>query len=157
MAQVIKAPCVVSNNKPALFLAGTIDNGFSTDWQSTIPTKLSELDILILNPRRDDWDSSWQQTISNPDFREQVEWELDGLENSKVVLMYFAAQSKSPITLLELGLVAKSKKIVIACPQGFWRRGNLEVLAKRYDIPLYESLNDAIEYVKGLFKERELN
>jgi hypothetical protein len=35
--------------------------------------------ILVLNPRREDWDSSWIQSIDNPQFREQVEWEIYAL------------------------------------------------------------------------------
>ena len=34
--------------------------------------------------RRDDWDGTWAQESSHPRFREQVEWELDGLERRRV-------------------------------------------------------------------------
>jgi len=145
MAIVVKPPIRVEwNTNKSVFLAGTIDNGQSIDWQSSVEKSLSDLDILILNPRRDKWDSSWKQSINNPMFKEQVEWELDGLERVNQIFIYFAAHSKSPITLLELGLHASKENVTIVCPQGFWRRGNIEVIAYRYNIPLYETLSEGI-------------
>merc|ERR1712038_1735632 len=78
--------------------------------------------LLILNPRREAWDSSWEQSIDNPQFRNQVEWELDALESSDVIVMYLVPDTKSPISLLELGLFAKSGKMICCCPDGFWRK-----------------------------------
>lgn len=70
------------------------------DWQSEVERGLAAVDCLVLNPRRDDWDSSWEQSIQNAQFRAQVEWELEGLERATVVAMYVAPDSKAPITLL---------------------------------------------------------
>src|SRR5262249_13162647 len=55
---------------------------------------------------------------------------------------------KSPITLLELGLFARSGKLVVCCPVGFWRRGNIEVVCARYGIPLVDSLKALIDLVR---------
>jgi len=60
------------------------------------------------------------------------------LKQATEVLVYFAPGSQSPITLLELGLHAASGKVTIVCPPGFWRRGNVEIVADKYNIPLYE-------------------
>ena len=145
MATVFKPPMPpLIGEKKSVFLAGTIDNGKSADWQADVEVALADLDIAILNPRRNDWDSSWEQTIENEEFRVQVEWELDGLEQVDSILMYFAPNSLSPITLLELGLFARSKKVILISPSGFWRRGNLEVVANRFNIPLYDNLEEGI-------------
>ena len=48
-------------------------------------------------------------------------------------------ETKSPITLLELGLHVRGGKLIIGCPPGFWRRGNIEVVAARYGVPLHET------------------
>src|SRR5687768_13327093 len=40
-----------------------------------------------------------------PKFREQVEWELAGLERADLIAMWFAPDTKSPITLLDRGRV----------------------------------------------------
>jgi hypothetical protein len=79
------------------------------------------------------------QSIDEPMFREQVEWELDGLERADLIAMWFAPQTKSPITLLELGLTARSGRLLVGCPDGFWRKGNVEVVCARYGVPLATS------------------
>jgi hypothetical protein len=62
-----------------------------------------------------------------------------------MIVMYFSPETKSPISLLELGLYASSGKIHVICPDGFWRRGNVEIVCNKYNIPLYETLNDFVE------------
>lgn len=130
----------------SIFLAGTIDMGNSVDWQKKLEGELThpKKDFYIFNPRRDDWDSSWEQTIENDNFREQVEWELLALDVCEVIFMYFTPGSQSPITLLELGLYAQSKKIIVCCPKKFWRSGNVEIVCKRFGIPFYHDLDWAI-------------
>ncbi|WP_372365398.1 nucleoside 2-deoxyribosyltransferase domain-containing protein [Candidatus Uabimicrobium sp. HlEnr_7] len=149
MAQIIKAPQKVEwSNKKSVFLAGSIDGGASVNWQITAENALKDLDILVFNPRRDDWDSSWKQSIEDPQFKEQVEWELDQLDSATHILMYFAPDGKSPITLLELGLHAVRDNIVLVCSKNFWRRGNVEIVAARYNIPLYENLEQGLEVLR---------
>ena len=75
---------------------------------------------------------------------EQVGWELDMLDAADVVVMYFAPGTKSPVSLLELGLCARSGKLKVCCPEGFWRRGNVEMVCRRHRIPLFETLDDLI-------------
>lgn len=118
--------------------------GEATDWQSKLVAHLDQvarLDLVILNPRRADWDSSWEQSIECREFREQVQWELSAQETADVIAMYFDPQTKAPITLLELGLFAASGKVIVCCPAGYWRRGNIEVVCDRYDIPLLNTLD----------------
>jgi hypothetical protein len=121
---------------PTIFLAGSIEMGTAGDWQNELVTALGSRNVMILNPRRDEWDASWQQSIDEPKFREQVEWELDGLERADLVAMWFEPATKAPITLLELGLTARADKLVVGCPDGFWRKGNIEVVCDRFGIPL---------------------
>lgn len=113
--------------------------GAASDWQSDLVAALGTRDVTILNPRREDWDATWRQSIDEPKFREQVEWELDGLDRADLVAMWFAPDSKAPITLLELGLTARADKLVVGCPDGFWRKGNIEVVCARFAIPLATS------------------
>ena len=125
-----------------VFLAGSIEMGSAADWQAALTVDLAAhlADqagyVVMLNPRRDAWDASWRQTIDEPRFREQVEWELDGLERADVIAMWFAAETRAPITLLELGLHARSGRLVVGCPEGFWRKGNVEVVCARFGVPL---------------------
>jgi hypothetical protein len=105
-------------------------------------------DVVILNPRRDEWDASWKQVKSNKNFRQQVEWELEGLEAANIILMYFDPATKSPISLLELGLFHKCN-IHIVCPSGFWRKGNVDIVCDRYNLPQYSSLTKALKAIKS--------
>jgi hypothetical protein len=129
----------------SVFLAGSIEMGSAEDWQKKISDKLINLGYTVFNPRRDDWDSSWVQEFENPQFYQQVNWELNSLDQSDMIVMYFSPETKSPISLLELGLYASSGKIHVICPDGFWRRGNVEIVCNKYNIPLYETLNDFVE------------
>ncbi len=134
MATIIKPPTVIHGGH-ILFLAGSIEMGKAERWQERVEEALSGVsDLLILNPRRDDWDASWKQSIDNAQFREQVEWELAGMDRADVIAMYFAPGTKSPITLLELGLQARSDKLVVFCPDGFWRKGNVDVVCRRHGV-----------------------
>lgn len=80
------------------------------------------------------------QSIHNPQFREQVEWELDAQERATVIAMYFDSQTQAPITLLELGLFARSGKVIVCCPPGYWRRGNVEIVCARHHLPMVDDL-----------------
>ncbi|XXY54885.1 nucleoside 2-deoxyribosyltransferase domain-containing protein [Sorangium sp. So ce269] len=134
---------------PRLFLAGSIDNGQAEMWQASVAQALADLDVVILNPRRERWEPDWAQSLDNPSFVEQVEWELRGLEEADVILMYFAAGSKAPISLLELGLFGRSGKMHVVCPEGFWRKGNVDVVCERYAIPRYATLPEGLRAVRG--------
>jgi hypothetical protein len=136
---------VYSDKSVKVFLAGSIEMGKAEDWQSMIPQLFKDRnDLTFFNPRRDDWDSSWEQRESNPEFNYQVNWELDHLDKADLIFMYFSPETKSPISLLELGLYAKSGKMVVCCPDGFYRKGNVDIVCSRYDIPVYNTLDAAI-------------
>jgi Nucleoside 2-deoxyribosyltransferase like len=146
MATILKPPApLILDDRPSLFLAGSIEMGRAESWQAAMEAALADLDILLLNPRRDEWDDSWVQSIHNPQFREQVEWELSAQERAALIAMYFAPDTKAPITLLELGLFARSGKVIVCCPEGFWRRGNIEVVCARYKVLLLDDLSALID------------
>lgn len=77
----------------------------------------------------------------------------------------------SPISLLELGLLAgemgvrregkgeKDKgKLVVCCPEGYWRRGNVQVVCERYGVVLVETLEEmqaeCVKRLRGEVKRR---
>ena len=129
-------------SKKSIFLAGSIEMGLAEDWQRELGDWLIDKNYNIFNPRRSDWDSSWIQTYEDPNFNQQVKWEMNALEKAEYIIMYLDPQTKSPISLLELGLHAASKKLFVVCPDGFWRKGNVEVDCSIYDIPLFNSLEE---------------
>jgi hypothetical protein len=149
----IKAPDYVPHfgyKRPSLFLGGSIEMGNAPDWQRKVVELASDTNWTILNPRRDDWDSSWEQSIHNDKFREQVEWELTALDRAEKILLYLSPDTKSPISLLELGLHAQSHKLIVVCPQGFWRKGNVDIVCVRYNIQMSYSLEKAVSYLRNL-------
>lgn len=134
------------NDKHAkIFLAGSIEMGKAEDWQAVIPELFKDRQNLVFfNPRRDDWDSSWEQKESNPQFSGQVNWEMDKLDECDIIFMYFSPETKSPISLLELGMHAASQKMIVCCPDEFWRKGNVDIVCSRHNIPVYNTLEAAI-------------
>jgi hypothetical protein len=151
MAQVLKppAPLVFDDARPSIFLAGSIEMGAAEDWQRQVEHALRDLEVVLLNPRREEWDASWVQALDNPPFRAQVEWELEGLERASLVAMYFAPSTRAPVTLLELGLCARSGRLLVCCPPGFWRRGNVEVVCARYRVPLVDGLAELVRLLRA--------
>lgn len=141
----------------SIFLAGSIEMGVAEDWQARIPKLFEDRDNLVFfNPRRDDWDSSWEQKESNPQFNYQVNWEMDKLEEADIIFMYFSPETKSPISLLELGAFLKSDKMmIVCCPEGFWRKGNVDIVCSRSFVPLYNTLEGAIGALRTALKNVE--
>jgi hypothetical protein len=150
VARVLKppAPLALDEGTPSVFLAGSIEMGRAEPWQASVEAALADLPVTILNPRRDEWDASWEQSIHNPRFRGQVEWELEAQERATVIAMYFDPATRAPITLLELGLFARTGRVLVCCPEGYWRRGNVEVVCARYGIPLAAELSGLVRGVR---------
>ncbi len=127
-----------------MFLAGSIEMGAAEDWQARAARGLADLDVVLFNPRRDDWDSSWDQSEHDPRFRAQVQWEMDALERATVIIFYFAPGTRAPITLMELGLHARGGRALVCCPDGYWRKGNVDLVCERYEVPRAGSLEELL-------------
>jgi hypothetical protein len=132
----------------SIFLAGSIEQGTASQWQQEVIAAVEghplHGTVTVFNPRRTQWDASWSQTDDNPEFVEQVNWELDQLWRSDITFFFFDPSTKSPITLMELGIVAGSGKrddVIVVCPPGFWRRGNVQILCARNNIQVHDDLD----------------
>ena len=149
-ANVILPPSRVrpAPSHTTIFLAGAIDNGQAVHWQKQVTNRFQWYpNACFYNPRRDDWDASWVQSWDNPQFAEQVEWELDKIEDADHIFMYFPEKSVAPITLLEFGYIIGRcpTKLIVAAEPGYWRRGNLEVVCRRNKIELLSTLDQGID------------
>jgi hypothetical protein len=149
---VVLAPNRVdlSGKGRSIFLAGSIDKGEGdgVDWQTKITNKLSNLPVTILNPLRLDWDSKWKEDISFEPFREQVEWEQDMLEAADVIALYLSPRTEAPISLLELGLFARSGKLLVACHPRYLKRGNVQIVCQRLQVELVDTIDQLVERVE---------
>lgn len=141
-----------ADKQVVVFLAGSIEMGAAKEWQqqaielfhSMIPEE-QQSDYIILNPRRPDWDSSWKQEYEDPQFYQQVKWELKGLQEADHVLVYFDPATKSPVSLLELG--AFNYKAIVICPNGFWRKGNVDIFCEEFNVKQVPDLKSAVEFI----------
>ena len=127
--------------------------GNAEDWQHTVETRLSDEDVILLNPRRDDWNKEWKPVSTDTHFRNQVEWELNALEKADIIIMFLAPGSQSPVSLLELGLYARTHKLMVVCPEGFWRKGNVDIVCEKYGIETYSDLHILLEALKGKIRK----
>ncbi len=153
MAKVYYAPeklPVRSDN--SVFLAGSIEMGDAENWQDKAIKYFQKGTIVnsVFNPRRSDWDSSWKQEYENDHFFRQVDWELNALMESTWVIVNFVGGTKSPISLLELGLMIDksaqyNSKVIVACPKDFWRRGNVEIVCDWFGVQMYEDLDTLLK------------
>lgn len=148
---VIKPPTPLDNisgtASVSIFTAGSIDMGQAEDWQAEFEQRFKTYDINVFNPRRDQWDPNWEQSINNPVFAEQVNWELDGLDKADIIALYFGPTTTSIISMMELGMFASSGKIIAYCPDQFWRRGNVEVCASRNPIVVTNDIEQWYQYI----------
>lgn len=143
-------------SRPSIFLAGSIEMGKAVDWQSPATDFFMDLCGIIYNPRRKDWDSSWQQSIDHPEFNGQVNWELDYIAESEFIFFVFDPNTQSPITLMELGIAASTKpaSTVVCCPNGYWRKGNVDIICDRNNITVTENFNDALDKMGSLISAK---
>lgn len=151
----IKSPTELTFSGLSIFLGGSIEMGTAEDWQSQLTKELTEFDIVLLNPRRDDWDSSWVQSIHNAQFKEQVNWELDAMDCADLIVFYFDPNTKSPITLMELGLHVQNSRVIVCCPDGFWRKGNVEIICDRYEVPLCNTFDELALMTKTFIRNQK--
>ena len=121
-----------------VFLAGTIDMGNSRDWQADLYNHFAQSDgrYRLFNPRQEKWDPTRPGEMDY-----QVRWELNHLEEADLILMYILGTSKSPISLLEMGLHARSGKMVVICEDDFYRYDNVRITCDYYGVPLYNDLD----------------
>lgn len=121
--------------------------GSAPDWQPIMENAIEN--ALIMNPRRHDWDSSWVQSKENAQFNQQVTWELFHLEKADWIVMYFAPGTISPISLLEFGLHVKGGKLLVCAPEGYQRKGNVDITCERYGIRQFETLEQITDFLNS--------
>lgn len=64
-------------------------------------------------------------------------------EKADVVVVYFHPATDAPISLLELGLCASTnKKTIVMCPEGYKKRGNVQIVCERHQIEIVESMGE---------------
>lgn len=138
--QVIKPPTDLwelhDNETLTIFAGGSIEQGAAAMWQDDLNRLLEPISGNIYNPRRDNWDASLEQRISNPQFLEQLEWEYLAMELASKLFFYFDPNTKSP--------TVDPDDMTVVCPDGFWRKGNVEFICNKFDITVFNDFNAGV-------------
>lgn len=161
-------PPKIGSNSISMFLAGSIEMGAAEMWQDEIAEYVRTIadvnieEIHIYNPRRDNWDKDWKQSEDNPNFVKQVEWELEQIQRSDIVAFYLQPGTNSPISLLELGIVsndafAMRKHVIVLCPEGFHRKGNVDITAMWFDMTRAKNMDDFKEKIRLAIQDIQFN
>jgi Nucleoside 2-deoxyribosyltransferase like len=141
----IEAPNRVYNtSKKSIFLAGTITED-PTNWQQLLVEALKDFDIVIYNPRRAKF------PMDDPSAAlEQITWEYEMLNSASMISFYFAPDTISPITLLELGrFLMTQKPLAIGVAPTYKRKQDVEIQTRlaRPEVPIVYSLKNLVEVV----------
>lgn len=127
----------VKTNIIKIFLGGTIDSGKSEDWQKKICIKYYDDErIVIFNPRRDEWPKEHSDEVIK-----QIKWEHKRMDESDYIIMNILPDSKSPISLMEIGMYNESNKLLVFCTEKFYRYDNVKIVCEKYNIPLFNTNN----------------
>ena len=126
-----------------IFLGGTIDNGDSFNHQEALISELKKSEathpLCVYNPRR----KEWNKNASKEEMDEQINWELYHLNRADLIVMNILPNSKSPISLMEIGLFARDKKMIVFCNENFYRYENVKVVCDKFGLPLFNT-NDIL-------------
>lgn len=121
----IEALAEFDGAEPSLFLAGGISGTF--DWQADVVTRLADLSLVVLNPRRKNF------PINDPTAAPaQIEWEFRHLHRATAVLFWFPHETLCPIALYELGgrAIVREQPLFVGTHPDYQRRLDVEVQLK---------------------------
>lgn len=126
----------------SLFLAGGITG--CPDWQSYVINGLVQEDLVLLNPRRVQWDMSANQEESIA----QIAWEHEHLQMADEILFWFPKETLCPITLLEYGkYMMSNKRLIVGTHPEYQRRFDIiaQTQLERPGVIIYDNLDDLIK------------
>ena len=64
-----------------------------------------------------------------------------------MIIYNFDPNTQAAITLLELGLWVRSGKCVVCCPEGYWKRGYVQMICRRWEIEIVAGLDELVQRV----------
>jgi hypothetical protein len=136
-------------HKLCLFLGGSITG--CPNWQNDAVKKLKDLDIVIFNPRRKNFD------VKDPTASEkQIKWEYNMLRAADMICFWFSKETLAPIVLFELGAHSMTTKpITIGMDPQYQRKQDVEIQMslERPDIPITYSIDDFVDSIKNMVED----
>lgn len=145
-------PSQLEDFRKSLFLGGGITG--CEEWQDKMVEQLADTDLILLNPRRADFD------VNDPKATEfQIEWEFVHLRKARARLFWFSSATLCPITLFELGRYSISPDpLFVGVDPEYKRRQDVEVqlrLARPDDCQVVYSLEELAKAVKRWTSQHE--
>ena len=146
----IEAPDPISytdETKEILFLAGGITG--CPDWQFQAVEYLKNLDIVICNPRRKDFEV-FKDAAGFTESKKQIEWEFTHLQTASQILFWFCKETIQPIVLFELGIrLTGRQQLFIGVHPDYPRRFDLitQIPLHSYGITIVDNLNALCQIV----------
>lgn len=142
------------DNRLSFFLAGGITG--CDDWQSRMAAMLTDLDVVVFNPRRR------QFPADDPSAAEaQIRWEFRHLRRAAARVFWFPSATLCPITLYELGAWSASPDpLFVGVDPAYARRRDVEIQTKlaRPDVrvaPAFEELAAQVRSFVGRRKPQD--
>ncbi|GAA3594258.1 nucleoside 2-deoxyribosyltransferase domain-containing protein [Flavivirga amylovorans] len=132
---------IKEKHKNYIFLAGSIDLNLPSNWRKEvidiIGAKAHFLDPTIIN----------HNELNDSQMKNHIHWELDALHLADKVFLNFLPSSKSPISLIELGMYIKTSKLVVVCPNEFYQSRYIKTLCNKYKVSVFNSLSIAVNSI----------
>lgn len=149
--QLITSPSSYINTaqtNSTVFLAGGISN--CPNWQKDLANILKDVNVVLFNPRRDDFDIR-DDAVS----KVQIEWEYSYLKRASAISFWFPSESDCPITLFELGAWAATRKPIFVGVHAQYRR-RLDVRTQlslaRPEVSIVGSITELSNQIKSWVK-----
>lgn len=126
------------------FMAGGITG--CPGWQDDVREFMQEEDVILVNPRRKDFDAL------DPDAEvAQIAWEAKYLQEVDRIMFWFPKETLCPITLFELGAWSHSEKpILVGVHPDYKRKRDVEIQMKlrRPEVEVVYSVEHLVKQVK---------
>ncbi|EKJ79303.1 hypothetical protein NXS19_002738 [Fusarium pseudograminearum] len=155
-AIVVMAPqrANLNNQTTSVFLAGVTTSTREPDWRQALTDALSNHPVVILNPDRRDWDSTWREDFSDKRWAEQVLWELDMQEAADIIVFMFHEATEAPISLMELGLAVRTKSVIVCAHPDYRKRGNVDAVCRKFGVQLLDTLEELVRCLITMLDQR---
>ena len=137
---------------PKIFLAGSIDSGNEIDWrqetadyikESWFKDKQNTESITIYNPKKG---KEWAVDLEN----EQATWDISMLNIADYIILHLTGDSVSPVSLLELGLYARDKKLFLSINDDYLRKNIALLYYSCYGYnTIYSSIKESVDAIKN--------
>ncbi|TYA78616.1 nucleoside 2-deoxyribosyltransferase domain-containing protein [Seonamhaeicola marinus] len=125
-------------HKDYVFLAGSIDLNLDGNWREQVINLIGDK-VHFIDPT-----ISGHDAMNDLQMESHINWELDMLDLADKVFLNFLEESKSPISLVELGMYTRTSKLIVVCPNAFYKSRYIKTLCKKYKIPLFTTLDAAV-------------